>query len=240
MGEAPTPRQQMGSCVRGSELWIFGGISAYNWENDVHTLDLESYVWTTITNITNVLEDGSGPAYLGGKGHTGDYRPATDSIIVFGGSPGVDTEPVNVNYVCEFNITSRVWRRWNTTAASSEDDIPPARNVGSSMIVNDVLYLFGGFSDLSQEDLTGVYQLDLVTRVWRLLPEITLNQSPSGRDSLTLIPLPPPAIDPLPADYRTRAVLFGGWGALVFSMCCMIHARVDWLSHCVVCGVLIR
>jgi hypothetical protein len=50
-GEAPRPRSQMGACVSGGRLWVFGG---YHWtqakgevyHNDLFSLSLADFMWT--------------------------------------------------------------------------------------------------------------------------------------------------------------------------------------------------
>lgn len=207
----PMPRQAFGAVVRSSTpnlLYITGGIGQYASLRDMWTLNLDTFEFKSVVFENTVYTaDGHGsPQWTGGKGVSTRYRPAADTIIAAFGTPQLPNEEVNVNYVSEFSFASWNWTRRETT------NTPEPRNLASHLLYNDQLFVFGGWSDLTQLGADHTFKLDLNTWDWTQLP--AGDQDPDVRDSMSMISLttPPPELLEVAPTVQHAAFFFAGWG----------------------------
>lgn len=162
-------------CV-GDRIFSFGGYcTGDNYKDtmpiDIFVLDTRTYRWVEVpkpnpldaeesessSNDLMELDEIDNWPYQR-YGHTvsahGKY------IYLFGGRN--DNFPCNTLFV--FDTQSYKWSRPSVTG-----DIPAARDGHSSCVIDNCMYIFGGYEETNYQFGLDVYSLDLVTMKWTLL-----------------------------------------------------------------------
>ncbi|KAI0267197.1 hypothetical protein BGY98DRAFT_1102239 [Russula aff. rugulosa BPL654] len=182
-GPGPGGRRSHTTTVVGSKLFVFGGFGVKT-TNDMWTLDL------------NCLK--SQPSWESYEPTPGNEKPllrwdhvsvtTEDRIIIFGGyGSGQDY----YNDTWSFDISTRKWTELQCTGS-----IPSPRGSHSAVLVDDVMYVYGGSS--RDEGITDdLYALQLSTQRWFKFPN--LGTSPCKRMYHTM------------ASDGTRVFVLGGY-----------------------------
>ncbi|KAF8499883.1 hypothetical protein F5888DRAFT_117731 [Russula emetica] len=164
-GPGPGGRCYHTMTLFGSKLVVFGGWTAKGHLNDIWAVDL---------NCLN-----SNPFWESYEPAPGNEKPLPranhvsvttgDRIIIFCGYGGRS----DFNDTWSFNISTRKWTELQCTGS-----VPSPRGGHAAALVDDVMYLFGGYNHGTTYlgDLTA---LNLSTQRWTMFQDIS--PSPSGR-----------------------------------------------------------
>ncbi|EGD73673.1 hypothetical protein PTSG_05386 [Salpingoeca rosetta] len=102
------------------------------------------------------------------EGHTLTYVPAKNMFVLFAGSDGALEKEFNDVYTLDESLT---WKRVETKG------VPPAPRLNHAAdVVDDALYVFGGFEDGQAKN--DMFKLDLNTMMWT---PVHANNPPSRR-----------------------------------------------------------
>ncbi|TFK52488.1 regulatory protein ral2 [Heliocybe sulcata] len=162
-GDVPPKLVGASTTVVGSKMYLFGGrlVTERRMVSDLYAFDLESFVWERILPFP---DDEMPPArYF----HSAD---AWNNILIIFGGMGISPDSDNPEDLCVlndvrfFDLSSRRWMSWSSSAAS-ENLIPKARYAHLSSITSDRLFVIGG-QDLANVWLDDVHIYDLKTRAW--------------------------------------------------------------------------
>lgn len=114
-------------------------------------------------------------------------------ILVWGGyKDSIDKEPEDLWL---YNPLSQCW-----SVKKCQGSIPPGLSGSTSSIIDDKLYVFGGYADSAEGHLNSLYCLDMKTLVWSQIENIH-------------------GIEPVPSDkcvswtYESKLYIFGGYGS---------------------------
>ena len=155
----PPGRKNHAATLVGSEMFVYGGQSnEMNSEttfSDVHSFNLETNSWSKVATKGETI-----PAL---SGHSMVFHPATNSLIVFGGRIGQDYSP----NVWVFNLEKKELSKIETSG-----DIPKAREKHSATLVDDMMYIYGGWTVGGPS--SEIFCLDLSAMRWTTF---THNQS---------------------------------------------------------------
>ncbi|KAI0267956.1 hypothetical protein BGY98DRAFT_374637 [Russula aff. rugulosa BPL654] len=166
----------------GSKLFIFGGVIGEKTTNDMWTLDLNCLsqpLWETYE-----LTPGDEKP-LPRSGHVS--VTTEDRIIIFGGYGGQHC----YNDTWSFDISTRKWTELQCTGS-----IPSPRHCLAAVLVDGIMYVFGGLSE-DGSCLDDLYALQLLTHRWFKISN--LGKSPRKRRYHTM------------ASDGTRVFVLGGY-----------------------------
>eukprot|EP01060_Flectonema_neradi_P007237 TRINITY_DN15023_c0_g2_i1.p1 TRINITY_DN15023_c0_g2~~TRINITY_DN15023_c0_g2_i1.p1 ORF type:complete len:530 (+),score=64.92 TRINITY_DN15023_c0_g2_i1:86-1591(+) len=167
----PPSRWNHSATLIGNTVYLFGGescasqgrdISATQCLGDMHTLDVNDYQWT---DISDKIEPKNTPPARYAHSCSGH----NNKLVVFGGATQVHLNDVQV-----FNTDTYTWTELKTTGQQ-----PTPRCGHSTVIIGDLLWVFGGLSAGFNNDL---HCLNMNSHVWR---ELVLPGSPSPRGHLS-------------------------------------------------------
>ncbi len=181
MVNGPRPRSRYSHTVTlvGSNLFVFGGRTEKRCYNDIWALDLNHCTFSPCFYelfLLDILAVNLNPHWEPYEPAPGDRKPppryahasvtTSDRIIVFvplSSSPspliimscrfgGVD-DPHRYNDTWSFDISTRKWTELQCTGS-----IPPPRGAHAAVLVDDVMYVFGGIANdrTSLGDLTAL------------------------------------------------------------------------------------
>ena len=133
-GQTPTARETTGAVVRRNALYMFGGYSGSSWLNDLWRFDNDANnsdqgTWVEITCGVNHLP---APRFGFSSGIV------DDKLIIFGGFDG--TKWMADTWLFDFDKVS-----WSLLSKPENTPNPSARSCPASSVVDDALYIFGGF-----------------------------------------------------------------------------------------------
>ncbi|XP_019625858.1 PREDICTED: kelch domain-containing protein 3-like isoform X1 [Branchiostoma belcheri] len=148
----------------GDKVYSFGGYcTGEDFETtrpiDVHVFHIVTCRWKKLPIPTHSDPDYQSVPYMR-YGHTA--VAVGEKVYLFGGrndSEGAD----NILYC--FDTTTLRWSCPQVTGAT-----PPARDGHSLCVVDDNLYVFGGYEQIADCFSNEVHKLDTTTMHWRLLP----------------------------------------------------------------------
>ncbi|KAG8924586.1 Host cell factor 2 [Tulasnella sp. 418] len=163
-------------------MYIFGGSNDFvdGVTNDFYQLDMRNLKWTNITpclkevvNVSNPMTRGveSNPLPARDNASAQLYRRDGRSFILLFGGSDKDGNPTNTVLCVEPSCF--MWETLHTTAAdknSKSKEILPRSGAGS-VVQNDKLFVFGGWTSPREKDNTPLNAdsfsvLDLVTLQW--------------------------------------------------------------------------
>ena len=193
----PLPRVDFDCCILGSKLFLFGGMQSDGEQvlilNDLWSLDLNSGIWTMITEECPVAER---------MGHVCVALDDTHMLVHGGECMGKCFDDIWI-----YNASTNVW----ISNASVTSVKPVGRCAHSSCFINETqtFVLFGGYT---LEDGEPIYLNDLWTldvsalgakgAMWKQIKcadEALLTPSPRDRPALTVLP-------------NSRLLIAGGFG----------------------------
>ncbi|XP_026478902.1 kelch domain-containing protein 3-like [Ctenocephalides felis] len=151
---------------------------------DVHILNSNNYRWTLLTHDSE-LKSNNIPFQR--YGHTAVAHG--QNIYVWGGRNNM--QACNILYC--FDTTNNQW-----SAPQVRGIVPGARDGHSACVINNKMYIFGGFVEHIQKFCQDVYYLDLTIMKWNYV--CTTGEPPSYRDFHTSTPI------------GRRMYIFGGRG----------------------------
>ncbi len=172
---------------------------------DTWTFNFDALTWMSRNTTQNTPFAFTGGSQFTGESHfssslfepsslcvrfqcTANYRPATDTIVTFGGLPSDPLNvPLNSQFLAELNVTSLQWTRRSVSGS-----VPLPRYAHVSAVFNDSLYITLGFSDALQVDVPGLSVCELSTGVWTSAAQS--GDVPSVRDSMLLVQAPPSSV----------------------------------------------
>ncbi|KAF8499852.1 hypothetical protein F5888DRAFT_1610700 [Russula emetica] len=164
-GPGPSGRFNHTMTLIGSKLFVFGGCSAKGPLNDIWALDLDCLNSNPFWESYEPTPGNEKP--LPRSGHVSVTNG--DRIIVFGGYDGRH----DFNDTWSFNISTRKWTELQCTGS-----IPSPRGGHAAVLIDDVMYLFGG-DIINGTYLCDLTALNLSTQRWTVFQDI--GPSPSGR-----------------------------------------------------------
>jgi len=180
----PAARMSAVSWIDGSDnLWLFGGNGDFAAMNDLWEFNPSTKEWTWVSGSNS--PSASGVYGILGVAAAGNIPGARSSAVswidsrgylwLFGGNGGFG----DMNDLWEFNPSTKEWT-WvkgsNTAGASgvygtlgvaAPGNVPGAR--GSAVSWTDSsgnLWLFGGYSGESQDDLNDLWEFNVATKEW--------------------------------------------------------------------------
>eukprot|EP01132_Coremiostelium_polycephalum_P002051 gene2051-2526_t len=145
------------SVVVGNEMFVIGGSKNITQKNG--SLAVEFYREVSIYNfVTNTWRSIPAPS-IGRLCSAVHYQSidGCDYIYVFGGYEA-NTIPVQDFY--QLDLSTEKW----TKVSINSDTIPPSRYGHTTHVLNDKLYLYGGYSKKGY--LRDFYYFDLIEKVW--------------------------------------------------------------------------
>ncbi|KAH3763087.1 Kelch-type beta propeller [Pelomyxa schiedti] len=198
----PAPRSAHTAVCHNGKLYIFGG-----WDNprtfeDLWCFDFSTSVWTELH------PEGDLP----GRRRTHSAVVCNDCMYVFGGFCKCADCTGSYDSLHELNLQTLVWRRLEVTG-----DVPSPRG-RCGMAVNQRtghLYLLGGWNRVDY--FSDLYEFNIATRTWRLLPIEPPPETAGGlcQHSLVVMNLGP---------NTTVLVLYGGFLAATKTFSNSIYA----------------
>jgi dynein heavy chain len=208
----PTPRGAHATCLVNTSMYLHGGYGGGGFARkdfgDLHSLDLETYVWEELETTGDSPEPRSGHQLL----------CVEDRVLYLMGGWNSNRQFDDVHV---FTLETRAWSQ--PESASGEENFGPPRWNFTAVSVFAVpfwkIFMFGGNSgDLVDGKPTGVYQNDLQVLecgadVWKR-PE-------------TVGTIPPPRSD-APMTFESESgtlLMYGGW-------------QHSWPGDCHTCDVL--
>jgi hypothetical protein len=177
LSNMPSARELSGLTVdQNGNLWLFGGLDS-NFEelNDLWKYEISTGIWTWVSggSIANepavygqmgVADLNNVPGATGG--HTLNFD-GTDNLILFGGSG---------NELWQYSISSGQWTwvkgqgevaSFGTKGVESPDNIPGAKNLHSSWLNGDQLWVFGGTTSTNYtEGQNDLWKFNFNTGMW--------------------------------------------------------------------------
>ena len=130
-------------------LYIFGGISQVDPNNNLYKINLESL------ECEKVEQKGFWPLAI--NSHTAVLNPDTKKMYIYGGLIKYKTSP----FLFEYDITTSEWRKVETTTPS-----PVPRSSHSAVFYQGSMIIFGGIS--SEDDvLNDMWELNLTDFSWK-------------------------------------------------------------------------
>jgi len=185
----PSRRSGHGACVSGNAMYVYGGTchqltdSTSVYFNDLWRFDFITRTWTEVTPGPN--DQWPAPVYT----HT--FVAHEDSLYLFG---GFDYRKRNAN-LFEFNTVSKQWRLLTSPSVTSKP-LPSKRSCHTACVLNDRMYVFGGFN--GERILQDMWEYNFLTNEW---VELHVPNSPSGRNFSML----------LPCAEQDGLIVFGGY-----------------------------
>ncbi|KAN0105725.1 hypothetical protein V8E52_010737 [Russula decolorans] len=152
-GPGPDRLQYPTTTVVGSKLFVFGGRIDGKVVNDMWTLDLDSLKSQPLWESYELAPGNEKP--LPRNVHVS--VTTKDRIIIFGGQEGGQHHYYNDTW--SFDISTRKWTELQCTGS-----IPSPRGSHAAVLVDDVMYVFGGYS--GESFLDDLYALQLSTQRW--------------------------------------------------------------------------
>ncbi|KAN0116220.1 hypothetical protein V8E52_006045 [Russula decolorans] len=165
-GPGPSGRYYHAMTLVGSKLFVFGGMSPKRDLNDIWALDLND-IWALDLNSlkSNPFWESYEPALGNEKppARAGHVSVTTgDRIIIFGGRGDL----CHFNDTWSFNISTRKW-----TELQCAGSIPSPRVHHAAVLVDDVMYVFGGLT-ANRTKLGDLTALNLSTQRWTAFKDI--------------------------------------------------------------------
>jgi N-acetylneuraminic acid mutarotase len=170
-GKMPYPRASSALTYNNGRLYLFGGAGSqlndkerlarnnyFNYDKKTHNdrtvyeFDIKSRTWTAYES-ENPIADARFQ-------HTIFVR--NNSLIVLGGFlAAAGKQP----FLLEFDLNSQTWRELNTTG-----DVPYKLIHFSTVLIRDKIYLYGGLDPNEIIVSDKLFELDLNTLSWRIVP----------------------------------------------------------------------
>ena len=233
-GSAPAPRcSHTATPLSAQKFLVVGGGSCdtdgrWTHYGDVHEFDASTRTWTEL-----LPAEGS-PALPPRRGHCAGVYPEQDALFVFGGTSGGTGHRELMNDFWKFHLTTRVWSRIPSTAAT-----PGGRRGGMSALsaARGEMFVFGGYVGVYPGFDPEMYRCNLKTGEWvkveshgspplLALASCTLVESDDGRsDGATAALLPS-------HQQQLQLVVFGG------SCCDLKNPRTDLSNALWVCDLI--
>lgn len=172
LNQGPSGRSRPKAWLVDDRLYIFGGVNRFfRMLNDLWVYDLSTNTWTQL------IPDGAPGSPAGRHEAQGGAEPRRGKLTLYGGE-NFDAMGhfQTLNDTWEFDLATNTWT--NVTPAP-ENNIQPARNYGSAVIIANNMILQGG--DLEGDGSSGcgapfpqnvtdeLWQFDLVRHVWMSL-----------------------------------------------------------------------
>ncbi|XP_019728159.1 kelch domain-containing protein 1 [Hippocampus comes] len=121
-GRAPAPRAAQACAMLGNRGYICGGRVKETRKNDIHCLDLDSWMWSEIVPVSSVP--------VGRSWHS--LTAASDSSLFLFGGLSVDCKPMSDGWV--FDVETKTWgevehpfknkpRLWHTACPGKDSDV---------------------------------------------------------------------------------------------------------------------
>jgi len=169
-------RYGMASAVIGSDIYIIGGYS----DQGVATNDVQVFQTTTNTWKNGVAPLNAARAHSF-AGATGDGR----FIFVFGGfltslAGGVIQDQTDDLQIERYDVLANTW----TTLLTIQ--MPFGHHRGSSVVVNDIVYFFGGYETNGQLS-DKVSSFDMDQQVWKTPSQMNTLLSPRARTTAVAV-----------------------------------------------------
>ena len=204
----PAPRSSHTMTVVGTNAFLFGGMIDYNPDDtDEETKGVEcakssNELFRLDISGKSVMEwhkmplDEDQPAPLPRWKHSATLFDNTQ-ILVFG---GFHTTDHRLNDVWVFDAVGYTWTqpnaKHNKEAAvpfqlsnSFWANVPPARAAHTATLIDDTVYVFGGYGGLGygRRDLDDLYALDVYSWTWtKLAPKGSLPEKRSGHQAVAI------------------------------------------------------
>lgn len=160
-GDLPTRRLTHSAVVYKACMYVFGGWDGQNFLNDLHVLDLNTFVWSRITPTTSDLPR---------KRNAFTAVVYDDAMYVFGGYDG----KFRMNDLHRFDFQAQ---RWSEVQPHSQP--PEIRCYHSALVHKHCMYVFGGYT--GTQNMNDVQVFHLRKRMW--LPVDTSGEPPHIRNS---------------------------------------------------------
>ncbi|KAG4302752.1 hypothetical protein PCANB_000982 [Pneumocystis canis] len=157
-GDIPPPLVGSSFTMIGTKLYVFAGRLVSNWclTNDLYILDLESYNWTKVQDLSIHAPE---PRYF----HSANTY--LNSIYVFGGI-GLSKDPDNQHCVLDdIAIFDLQFRKWKKVSLSPSLYIPKPRYAHLSVVNMHYLMIIGG-QDLENNYIEEINYFDMNTCTW--------------------------------------------------------------------------
>lgn len=160
-GDLPSARAEHTAVNINGLLYVFGGLTAEGYMNDVYAFDPIKLRWS-------IIDSSLGPLPVRRAGHAAAER-ASDQYVVFGGRTGGAvnfTEGTKMlNDVWNFNSAEQTWTLLKPTSEQS----PCPRQYAATVVVDTRLYVFGGYDALGDIAFNDVWAFELLSQTWTLL-----------------------------------------------------------------------
>ncbi|CAE6362746.1 unnamed protein product [Rhizoctonia solani] len=174
---APGARLAHATCVYGNRFIVFGGSGTENdsgprndlWSLDIDLLTRETPRWERI----EVATESEVPSER--MGHT--MLAYENKLYIFGGRHCPNHMWKDTWY---FDMDIRVWNRVACTG-----NCPPARGNFSATLVQDKMYIFGGYDD--QKQLGDTWCFNISEQQWYNFPSMDYEPSPRSGHTLATI-----------------------------------------------------
>ena len=168
--EMPNCMDEHSACCENGKVYTFGGFEDGERVNTVHTFDLETHTWATITPIAAA----NAPAPKPRAGHTASLYQG--SLYIFGGK---DDENEKLNDMWKFDIAAKTWSK---IVSENKDTVPSPRSGHTATLFQGYICVFGGIFEVTKE-LNDVHLFDIEGNRWICL--FSANNEPGSAQSPT-------------------------------------------------------
>ncbi|KAJ1521454.1 hypothetical protein ONE63_003122 [Megalurothrips usitatus] len=192
-GDVPSPRDGHSACVIADRMYVFGGFTALTEKisNELYYLDLITMRWQ------HVVQEEFVPKFR-------DFHTATKIgpyMFVFGGrSDSVSAlHSENDEYCPDIVYFDTDTHTWHKPVATG--DIPSGRRSHSAFAINGKLYIWGGYSGVTDEYFNDLYEFNPNTNIWTKIEANGIRPMPRRRQGCVVV--------------DNKAFIFGGTRSVI-------------------------
>lgn len=160
-GDLPTARAEHSATSMSNNLFVFGGLTADGFMNDMYSFDPAALRWRAV-------DASLGPLPARRAGHAAVNWGST-RLVVFAGRTGD-----MLNFTQDTRMLSDVWtfdsskQRWAHLRPTS-NAAPSPRQYAATGVIDSRLYVFGGYDAISDIVFNDVWAFELLSQTWTQL-----------------------------------------------------------------------
>ena len=160
-GDLPLARAEHTAVNIDDKMYIFGGLTADGFMNDMYVFDPIALRWS-------LVDYPLGPMPTRRAGHAAT-ESGSEQFVLFGGRTGntlnFTKDTRMMNDVWNFDRARQIWRHMRPTSAQA----PSPRQYAAAVVMGGRLYIFGGIDGLSDVVFNDVWSFDLYSQTWSQL-----------------------------------------------------------------------